>query len=244
MTNPKSDLIYLSGEGLLDNDSSSTVASVLFPKRAGRLSIVDTLLKVTTAINTGLTAQPLINIYRHTVAPSSVLNPTTGLVGIHDYINKPILADDIAGTLYPCAAIGELGGKTIIPSKYQTGTVSVTASSATITGVGTTFAATDVGKVIALEDGQVARISAYSSATSVTADKNFATTSATKKFQFVAPNPRTTDDLANGFVQFTATDYLWIAISTEGSGGTVAGAIQGLFAVKFDETVLNGHYLT
>lgn len=245
MVSPRGILLPIAGEGLIDNDSSSTVASVFNPKFKGRLSIADCLLKVTTAINSGLTSAPLINIYRHTVGPASVLNPTTGLVGISDFKNTPIVADDIAGTVLKCASIGRLGGETVSPGKPKTGTISVTASSATITGVGTLFTTEfAVGDVICTEGGQAVRVQAIGSATSITADRNFASSESAVKVYNTVPDPRDADDLANGWVYFDANDYIWAAISTEGSGGTVAGALQAIFAVEIDPAELSGHYLT
>lgn len=245
MTSPKSDLMLFPAHGLIDNDSASTVASFIRVKKAGRLSVVDSVLIATTAINAGLTSQPLINIYRSTVSPATTLNPTVGLVGVHDFKNTPFVALEEAGTIYHCSAIGRLGGQTVSPGKKIAGTISVTAASATVTGVGTNFdPVVSYGDVICTEGGQVARVQARSSDTSITADKNFATTETGADCFLTAPNARDGDDLANGWVGFAAGDYIWAAISTEGVGGTVAGAFQAFFALKFDETVVKGHYLT
>lgn len=237
-------LIPIRGEGIIDNDSDSTVASVIRPKFRGRLSIVDTLLSVTTAINSGLTAQPLINIYRHTVGPATVLNPTTGLVGIHDFVKSPILQNDIVGTLYQCASIGRIGGRLIPPGRKLSGTITVTGSSATVTGTNTRFnSEVRYGDVLVTDSGQFCRVQARSSDTAITADRNFVTNESNVDAYLTVSNPRENDDLANGWVTFTENDFIWAAISTEGSGGTVAGGIQAIFAIDPDPTFRSGHYL-
>lgn len=67
-------------------------------------------------------------------------------------------------------------------SNYVTGTISLTNGSATVTGSGTTFIAGDVGKVLrVVGENTFYRISAYTSATSITLASNYTGTTGSGK---------------------------------------------------------------
>jgi hypothetical protein len=66
--------------------------------------------------------------------------------------------------------------------EQQTGTISVTATSTTITGVGTAFASTDVGKYIKTAGGQMRTIATVVNTTSGTVTSAFTTTEANANY--------------------------------------------------------------
>jgi hypothetical protein len=68
----------------------------------------------------------------------------------------------------------KIGFKDLSNADYTTGTISLTNGSATVTGSGTTFTAAMVGRYLqATTDGYWYKISAYTSATSITLEKTF-----------------------------------------------------------------------
>lgn len=89
----------------------------------------------------------------------------------------------------------------------QTGTVSVTADSTTVTGSGTTFAAGDVGKFIRTNGGQIREITAFSGVTSITVDLPFETTEAAVNFKFLQKVNSSKEFVQNIIIPETTDKY-------------------------------------
>lgn len=82
------------------------------------------------------------------------------------------------------AVAGVAGVKTVLDTA-QTGTITVTATSTGVVGVGTTFAVGDVGKYLRTAGGQLKKITAFVDTTHVTLDSAITTTETGVAFTFL-----------------------------------------------------------